>query len=74
MEKYIVKLTAEERENLSFLTKTGKHAASKIMHARILLTCDEGDYAGNRSTKTDKEVAKHLEITALTTPNPQASC
>ena len=44
MKKYTVKLTKEERENLPFLTKTGKHAASKILHARILLASDEGDY------------------------------
>jgi transposase len=66
MEKYTVKLTQEERENLSSLTKTGKHAASKILHARILLACDEGEYADSQSIKTDKEVAKLFDIIELT--------
>jgi transposase len=66
MEKYTVKLTEEERKNLLSLTKTGKHAASKILHARILLASDEGDYTDSESVKTDKEVAKLLDITEIT--------
>ncbi len=66
MDKYIVNLTKEERENLSSLTKTGKHAASKILHARILLACDEGDYADSGFMKTDEEVANLLDISAIT--------
>ena len=62
MDKYIVNLTKEERENLSSLTKTGKHAASKILHARILLACDEGDYADSGFMKTDEEVERFMEI------------
>lgn len=66
MEKYTVKLTEEERKNLLSLTKTGKHAASKILHARILLSCDEGDYEDNEPLKTDKEVAKLLGVDETT--------
>lgn len=66
MEKYTVKLTKEERENLLSLTKTGKHAASKILHARILLASDEGDYAASELIKTDKETAKLLDIAEIT--------
>lgn len=66
MEKYTVKLTEEERKNLLSLTKTGKHAASKILHARILLATDEGDYADSGTIKTDQEVAKLLDITEKT--------
>lgn len=62
MEKYIVKLTKEERENLLSLTKTGKHSAYKILHARILLESDEGDCIDRESIKTDKEAAKLLDI------------
>ena len=35
--KYIVDLTKSEQQSLKKLTTTGKHAAYKINHARILL-------------------------------------
>lgn len=38
--RYIVSLTAEERQSLEKLTKTGKAAAVKINHAHILLKAD----------------------------------
>ncbi len=38
--KYIVRLTAEEREALTTLVNTGKTAAYKIRHAHILLKAD----------------------------------
>ena len=40
--KYIVDLTAEEREHLLKLIGSGKTAARKINRARILLKADEG--------------------------------
>lgn len=62
MEKYIVKLTLDERNNLVNLTRTGKHAASKIMHARILLEVDEGEHADSADKATDKGVAARLHV------------
>lgn len=38
--KYIVRLSGEERKNLSELTSKGKAAAYKIKHANILLKAD----------------------------------
>ncbi len=38
--KYIVDLTEAEQQSLKKLTNTGKHAAYKINHARILLKAD----------------------------------
>ncbi len=38
--KYIVSLTKEEQKSLEDLTKTGKAAAAKINHAKILLKAD----------------------------------
>ena len=38
--KYIVDLTEAEQKSLKKLTTTGKHAAYKINHARILLLAD----------------------------------
>jgi hypothetical protein len=40
MDKYRVSLTAEEREALQGLVRTGKAAARKLTHARILLLAD----------------------------------
>ena len=38
--KFIVRLTSEERQNLSELVATGKTAAYRIKHANILLKAD----------------------------------
>ena len=38
--KYIVRLTANERAELNDLIRTGKRAASVLLHARILLKAD----------------------------------
>ena len=38
--KYIIDLSEEERQSLLKLSTTGKHAAYKIIHARILLKAD----------------------------------
>ena len=38
--KYIVRLSAEERSQLTELIRKGKAAASKIRHAHILLQAD----------------------------------
>ena len=51
--KYVVRLTAEEREQLHALVSKGKANARKIVHAQILLKVDE---AGPGFT--DKEVAE----------------
>lgn len=40
--KYIVRLTADERAQLDDLIRTGKQAASVLIHARILLKADAG--------------------------------
>ncbi len=41
MDKYRVTLTAEERADLEQLVSTGKAAARKLTHARILLLADD---------------------------------
>jgi hypothetical protein len=40
--RYKVTLTQEERSQLEALTRSGKTAASKFVHARALLLCDAG--------------------------------
>ena len=47
--RYIVSLTNEERQRLEQLTKTGKAAASKLNHARILLKADINHQDGSRT-------------------------
>ena len=60
MKKYIVTLTANEREMLGGLTCKGKHRSQKIINALILLGCDEGEFQKKRSI--NKEIAKVLNV------------
>ena len=41
MKLYTINLTHEERGELVRLVTTGRHAARKVLHARILLKADE---------------------------------
>jgi transposase len=41
-DKYVVVLTAEQRQLLEQMTRTGTHAARAMTHARILLMADTG--------------------------------
>ena|SRR5690242_14287324 len=64
MEKYIVKLTQEERETLLSMLKKGKASANKLMHARVLLEADENVDAIKK--KTDEEISKQLHVSTKT--------
>jgi transposase len=64
MDKYIVKLTPEERAELLTLIRVGKKAANKLMHARVLLSADENDT--NLKSKTDEEIATELHVSNKT--------
>jgi len=59
--KYIVSLSAEEREELEQLTTTGKVAAYKMNHARILLKADTKQQGGSW---TDEAISQALDLTA----------
>jgi transposase len=63
MKKYKVTLTAEERESLQGLITTGKAAAQKLAHARILLKADaaEGGPAWD-----DQRIADATEVSTDT--------
>ncbi len=56
--KYIVELSAEERQELLGLTHRGKLAARKVKRAQILLLAEEG--------KTDKQIAEMLHVGVAT--------
>jgi transposase len=61
--KYIVSLTPEERNELEQLTTTGKAAAYKINHARILLKADTNQADGGW---TDAAISTALDISVAT--------
>jgi hypothetical protein len=57
-QKYPVRLTEEEREQLRSITRTGKQAARIMQRAQILLWSDEG--------KQDKEIVALVGCVPLT--------
>jgi transposase len=61
--KYIVSLAAEERKELEQLTTTGKVAAYKMNHARILLKADTNQEDGGW---TDEAISQALDISVAT--------
>ena len=63
MKKYIVTLTDDERAELSALARSGKAAAYKITHARILL---KADAAPGGQGWQDQEIADALDVGTAT--------
>jgi hypothetical protein len=61
--KYVVRLSAEERETLASLIHKGKHAAARVLKARILLKADISEAGEGWS---DGRIAKALD-TSLST-------
>ena len=58
MKKYIVTLTEAERTELRKLISTGKGAARRLAHARVLLKADQG--------LTDERIAREVEVGTAT--------
>jgi transposase len=63
MAKYMVRLTQEERQHFSTLISTGRAAAAKLLHARILLKADVCEGSGSW---TDAEIAVALDTSEST--------
>jgi hypothetical protein len=63
MKKYKVTLTTDEREELAGLIASGKAAAQKLTHARILLKADQAD---GRPAWTDDRIADAIEVSTDT--------
>ena len=61
MAKYIVSLTDEERASLHRMVSSGKGAARKLLHARILLQADAGGMG-----RSDDGIADALRVGAST--------
>ena len=70
MEKYIAKLTNEERVNLISLVSKGKGSAKKLTHARILLAID----GANDEQRTDLSVAESLHVSERTVRRIPIEC
>jgi hypothetical protein len=62
--KYVVKLSAAEREQLDSLIYTGKHPAQKLMKARILLKADAGE-AGEALSDSQIAAALHTSLATI---------
>lgn len=63
MKRYIVTLTAEERQALHDLIAAGKTAAQKLAHARILL---KADAAAGGPAWPDGRIAEAVEVSVAT--------
>ena len=59
MKKYLVTLTAEERQSLHDLITAGKASARKLAHARILLKADQAD---GGPAWPDERIAEALDV------------
>ena len=66
MKLYHINPTEEEREGLVRLTTTGRHAAQKVIHARILLKADEG--------LKDEQIVQHLNVGICTVERVRKRC
>jgi transposase len=63
MKKYRVTLTLAERESLAGLIATGKAAANKLTHARILLKADQAEGGPGW---IDEQIAEALDVSVAT--------
>ncbi len=63
MKKYRVTLTTDEREQLTTLIASGKGAAKKLAHARILLKADQAD---GGPAWIDDRIADAVEVSVAT--------
>ena len=63
VKKYVVKLSAEERERLNTLIQSGKHPARKLTRARVLLKADAGEAGEGWS---DSQIAAALNTSLAT--------
>ena len=67
VKKYIVTLSNDERDELTTLIQTGKHATRKLLMARILLKADTSDEGEEWS---DSQIAEALEPAPISSRGP----
>jgi hypothetical protein len=63
MNKYIVKLSQQERHDLHQLIAMGRASARRLMHARILLKADQGE---GGPAWSDERISQALEVSSAT--------
>ena len=63
VKKYVVELSADERQQLEEVVSKGKSLARKIEHARILLKADQGP---NGPGWTDERISQAYDVSPLT--------
>jgi hypothetical protein len=61
VKRYVVTLSAEERERLKGLIRAGKHSARKLLRARILLEADAAE-AGKALTDSQIAAGRHTSL------------
>jgi transposase len=69
--KYLVRLSAKERQDLTDLVRKGKVAAYRRTHAQILLLADEGEDGPGHQ---DKEVAERVGVNHRTVSRLRQRC
>jgi len=69
--KYIIRLSAEERQGLKDLVYKGKAAAYRRTHAQILMLTDEGSHGPGLS---DAEVADRVGVNERTVSRLRQRC
>lgn len=57
---HIIKLSLQEREELQAISRSQKTAAAKVVKAKALLLCDQGDHG---SALKDEDVASRCDCT-----------
>lgn len=63
VKKYVVKLSADEREQLDNAIRSGKHPAQRLTKARILLKADAGE---GGEAWSDSQIANALDTSLAT--------
>jgi len=71
VKRYKIRLSEEERENLSGLVSKGKAAARKLTRARILLQADESDSGPGW---TDQKISEALNVNIRTVERVREQC
>ena len=69
--KFIIRLSKEERQDLTNLVRKGKVAAYRRTHAQILLLADEGKHGPRHR---DKEVAERVGVNHRTVSKLRQRC
>jgi transposase len=71
MKKYVVTLSAEEREQLTAVVRKGKTAARRRLHAHLLLQADSG---AEGPAWSDEQISAALAVHPTTVANVRQRC